>query len=379
LKLFENKTVAIVGNSPCLMNKKQGELIDSFDIVIRFNNYKITDDLKAYTGTKQNVWSTSFYVDIPIRSEVYEHVICPYPITTEKWHKYRNYADKKSLEKYTNAKIIPLEYFDELVKYVPVPSSGIAVLYWLFREGVKITEDNVFGFNFFSLINTIPNHYFEQKMYNVVHSNADEKYFFNNNLLTKTYEIKKEYSSRDHEIYFDDSNNTNEYQNDIYLHAKKLVEENKFNTVLDIGCGSGFKLIEHFNDKDVTGIELPKTVDFLTKKYPNNRWLSHDFSMRLEGTYDLVLCVDIIQQLLFPDDLLAFLETLDFKIAIISTVERDKCRGVNHLGPSPNYWHVREWNNKEFNKYISSRFRIIFQDTINTHEQFLVVTKYDSK
>ena len=59
-KSFENfikdKSIAIVGNGPSEMGKKQGENIDNHDIVIRFNNYQTSNFEEDY-GKKVNVWS----------------------------------------------------------------------------------------------------------------------------------------------------------------------------------------------------------------------------------------------------------------------------------------------------------------------------------
>jgi len=39
---------------------------------------------------------------------------------------------------------------------------------------------------------------------------------------------------------------------------------------------------------------------------------------------------------------------MNWKYFLISTVERDICRGVSDMGPPKNGHHVREWNKLEF-------------------------------
>lgn len=59
LEAFKNyirgKKIAIVGNSPCELNKQKGKLIDSYDVVIRFNNFEINENTKADYGEKVSV------------------------------------------------------------------------------------------------------------------------------------------------------------------------------------------------------------------------------------------------------------------------------------------------------------------------------------
>jgi hypothetical protein len=49
-ELDKSKKIVIVGNGPSVMNNKFGELIDSFDIVVRINNYVPND----YVGYKMD-------------------------------------------------------------------------------------------------------------------------------------------------------------------------------------------------------------------------------------------------------------------------------------------------------------------------------------
>lgn len=53
---WKNKSVAVVGNSPCEIGKNKGKEIDQHDIVIRFNDFKISEEFKADYGKRTHIW-----------------------------------------------------------------------------------------------------------------------------------------------------------------------------------------------------------------------------------------------------------------------------------------------------------------------------------
>jgi len=55
----KNPKVIIVGNNPVLLEKSYGKSIDSYDIVIRINRC-ITKELEKHTGTKTDIWATTY-------------------------------------------------------------------------------------------------------------------------------------------------------------------------------------------------------------------------------------------------------------------------------------------------------------------------------
>lgn len=57
LDYIQNKSIAIVGNSPCELNKHKGKQIDANDIVIRFNNFEISERTQDDYGSKTTVWA----------------------------------------------------------------------------------------------------------------------------------------------------------------------------------------------------------------------------------------------------------------------------------------------------------------------------------
>ncbi len=54
-KLLAGKSIAIIGNGPSEVGKKRGEEIDSHDIVIRMNNFRL-DGYEEDYGTKTSIW-----------------------------------------------------------------------------------------------------------------------------------------------------------------------------------------------------------------------------------------------------------------------------------------------------------------------------------
>lgn len=186
---------------------------------------------------------------------------------------------------------------------------------------------------------------------------------------TKTYCIKEGYTCRDKEVYFNDTPLKDEYQDLVYQTALKYFDLHQCNSVLDLGCGSGFKLVKYFDEVENTiGVDLPATVNWLRNKYPNKTW-SSDFTEVRTG-YDVLISSDVIEHVLDPDELLDIIEKSEPKIIVISTPNRD--RGLNQSGPPNNPHHIREWNKDEFSNYISSRFDVIEHLEFDENTQCIV-------
>ena len=59
LKITPTKSVILVGNGPSVLRAKRGKFIDTFDEVVRFNNF-VTDGFEDFTGSKTTLWSAFF-------------------------------------------------------------------------------------------------------------------------------------------------------------------------------------------------------------------------------------------------------------------------------------------------------------------------------
>jgi len=180
------------------------------------------------------------------------------------------------------------------------------------------------------------------------------------------YYIKRGYFHRKNTQYEDNTKLKDEYQKEVYEIAKRLTEEYELKNIIDYGCGSGFKLIKYFSKCNTIGIDVSPTHEFLVKKYPHRRWINAKELNTNKIVADLVICADVIEHVLNPDELLDNIKKIKgFKFLLISTPERDIIRSWYDYGPPENKCHVREWNGMEFDKYISFHFDIISHQITN--------------
>ena len=109
-----NRDTALVGNSGCILDSKDGHKIDSHEVVIRINNFDISSLYKESTGVKTNIWASSFYRDIKDRECVFDYSICPFPVTDGKW-KLR-YSINDTIFNKHNPTCIDTVKFEKLIK-----------------------------------------------------------------------------------------------------------------------------------------------------------------------------------------------------------------------------------------------------------------------
>lgn len=169
-------------------------------------------------------------------------------------------------------------------------------------------------------------------------------------------------------------NSAEHFQNKVYEYAKKIIRQQSFENVLDIGCGIGFKLykIIHPIKKKLTivGIDGSKINIMRCREYPFGKWYIDDVEkpeLILNKKFDLIIASDIIEHLFNPDHLIQYVKKFSHEntLILISTPERDILRGKNSFGP-PTGHHIREWSKKEFAKYLKSRgFEILKHKLIN--------------
>ena len=174
--------------------------------------------------------------------------------------------------------------------------------------------------------------------------------------------------------HHNDEKFTDEAQKEVYEFCYNFMKNNMLNKVIDVGCGSRYKLINILGCFDTIGIDTEPCYSILKNKYPLQKWLLSGETEKTFVNYDelnnpdIVICSDVIEHIVNPDNLVDYLLSLNSKYYIIST----PCRKIlcNHPkirnsykkswnGPPNNKCHVREWTLEEFKKYIRKKFNII--------------------
>jgi hypothetical protein len=165
-----------------------------------------------------------------------------------------------------------------------------------------------------------------------------------------------------------------EGQREVYLFCRDFMKKNNLQSVIDVGCGSAYKLTTILSEFNTLGIETEPCYTYLQNTYPGFKWLlsgevEKSFKLYEEmNDSDVIICSDVIEHIVNPDILIEYLLSLKSKYYIISTPCRDiLCnhpKFSNHYkiswtGPPINTCHVREWTMEEFKQYISKKFNII--------------------
>lgn len=182
--------------------------------------------------------------------------------------------------------------------------------------------------------------------------------------VTMSLFLPEGYEVRDTPEYYDDSENTDNWQREVYILARKLAEKLGIEHVYDYGCGSGYKLVSNFSGSGLAfcGVDLPPTVSFLRETYPYYPWLSvNEFKFTSLHSKSMLICSDVIEHMQDPNSFLESLASSCVGVVVFSTPARELLvlsGQTPELGPPTNKSHCCEWTCLEFNKYIKQYFDI---------------------
>ena len=185
------------------------------------------------------------------------------------------------------------------------------------------------------------------------------------------FAIHPGYQHRPNIAYFDDTENTDNWQREVYERARRLMVAESLTTIYDVGCGSGFKLVQLLGEFDTTGIDLPQTIETVRQRYPDRKWIAGSFEELQLSPADVVICSDVIEHVADPDALMRFICRSSRKWVVLSTPDRDLVygwRNTHRYGPPENLAHVREWSTPEFGRFVS-QYIDIDEHFISNREQ----------
>lgn len=175
--------------------------------------------------------------------------------------------------------------------------------------------------------------------------------------------IKPGYQARAEALYFDDEpDGSIVHQPDLYPFARHVARRYGCDTVLDLGCGSGLKLIELADEFRIVGVDIGANIEFCRARHSMGDWREIDLErgdplglspQELRRT--LIVVGDVIEHLVDPMPLLSRLRRLldDAPAVVLTTPDRDRARGLDDTGPPANPHHIREWNAPELRRLLT--------------------------
>jgi hypothetical protein len=161
--MVKNKRVAVVGPSPHIIGEKLGSHIDSFDIVIRINEFGLSSQLYEDYGSKTDIIflalhenSSNIYKEMIRKYDLstlnlavcvhHEFNLQPYTVREKSLSIFEYYQDLKLDTKFEH--LGDEKFFKRCKTFNCYPSTGSAAVYELLECGVK--ELYVTGVSFYT-------------------------------------------------------------------------------------------------------------------------------------------------------------------------------------------------------------------------------------
>jgi hypothetical protein len=145
----KGKRVLLVGNAASLFNHEYGDLIDSYDVVVRFGKGIPTAETKVHLGSKTDVWFFG-----TLRASIYDpkatSLTFPSCMATSRFQIYKDYfiLGDSNLHKKLISEIYPLPKPTEWKK---APRMSQGTLCFLYFDKIIQTQSQLdfVGFDFF--------------------------------------------------------------------------------------------------------------------------------------------------------------------------------------------------------------------------------------
>ena len=111
------------------------------------------------------------------------------------------------------------------------------------------------------------------------------------------------YKIRPNNKHFDDSKNHNDkWQKEVYVYANELMKNNGFSKIIDIGCGSGYKLIKYLHEEEGLGYRKisQKLNSWGIKTQRNKQWSNNSVFSVLQKKHQRDKRIEKVRNKSFP-------------------------------------------------------------------------------
>ena len=176
-----------------------------------------------------------------------------------------------------------------------------------------------------------------------------------------SYNLPINYEARLEPQYFDDVlQDAHLWQADVYRAAVMLARQAGVSRIVDIGCGRGGKLLPLAYEFKIVGIDYGANIQYCSDIAPAGEWIPVNLENEVVPAElfedSVVICADVIEHLISPDALIETLRNASERAAyvLVSTPDRERLYGGEHLGPPANPAHVREWALDELEEWFVS-------------------------
>lgn len=156
---IKHQQILIIGNGPSAAEHDLGKHIDTFDQIVRINNY-VTSGLETHVGTRTDIWVNGANQGLKKRKDIPDNILVMIPTEVLK-HKgeaihqrIRNRIDT------SNYSLLSLETMSEMevLSSLTRPTTGFFAIYYFYLLGFDIT---LHGFDFFA---GSTSHYFDSAL-----------------------------------------------------------------------------------------------------------------------------------------------------------------------------------------------------------------------
>lgn len=373
--------ILVVGNAPNLLKEKNGKEIDSYDTVVRINDF-ITEGYEGYLGTKTTHWLTGAGKNSKMRGRegsFYKLLFFPRGIINSPQHKLANKVRENLNMDFADFFLVKSKELEQVVKRTGVvfPSTGFMAIAYI-REilGKKLT---ITGFDFMAT----KKHYYDNGGFNISpqHKWQKERNYVREQIQLGNIKILGDNPFKSIEVSSDEQKpvknifvfGNSAHLKDIDVERFKKLSQSK--DIITAGVNRIYKMFQPDYYFFMDGIVLKELRDNNIQREENSKWmypsflytnpdmltdreefkdyvedhdieeLTVDFVSELKRKSSIYWLIYYLQEYVFPDDLCKFY----FLGVTLNT------KGRNHYF----YPELPRVNTRELNKQYESQFQAI--------------------